>query len=317
VLQTSTRVLRLLSLLQTRTDWSGRELGARLAVDVRTLRRDIDRLRALGYAIDASSGVGGGYRLGQGHSTPPILLDDDEAVAVAVSLAANGGAAGAEAEVAVRVLAKLNQVLPPRVRLKLGAISEATLLLPDDRPRVDFRTLATLAGACRDAVETGFAYRDARGEETRRSVEPLRLVHMWTRWYLVAWDLGRADFRTFRLDRISGDGLEVLGRRFMPRTPEEGLEAYVKRSLLSAPYRFQARLRLTGRLADWRARLPAWLGTLEAASEETVIVTLGADSEAALLALIMHLDAPFELLEPMSLGPVLERAAGRLLAATR
>ncbi len=316
MLATSTRVLRLLSLLQTRREWSGRELGERLEVGVRTLRRDVDRLRALGYAIDASSGVGGGYRLGQGTTTPPLLLDDDEAVAVAVALAANGGASE-RPDVALGVLAKLHQVLPPRVRRKLGAIEAATLALPDSRPRVDFRVLAALAGACRDTLEVRFGYRDHQGVETRRTVEPLRLVHAHLRWYLVARDVDRDDFRTFRLDRVASRDLVVEERRFVPREPAEGIAAYVKRSLVSAPYRFRARLLLAGSLAELTAKLPSWLGTLEARSPKRTILSVGAETESALVALVLHVGLPFQLLEPASLAPAFEAAAERLIEGAR
>ncbi|MDB4932246.1 MAG: Transcriptional regulator, DeoR family protein [Myxococcaceae bacterium] len=312
MLTTSTRVLRLLSLLQARGEWSGRDLGERLEVDVRTLRRDVDRLRDLGYAIDSSAGVGGGYRLGRGTTTPPLLLDDDEAVAVAVALAV--GPAG---DVAVGILAKLNQVLPPRARRKLGAIEAATIALPDGRPRVDFRVLATLAGACRDAVETRFSYLDSRDAPSRRTVEPLRLVHARLRWYLAARDVDRDDFRTFRVDRIAPRDLDVRDRRFVPAEPPEGIAAYVARSITSAPYRFRARLLLAGAAAELAATIPTWVGTLEARSARRTVLTVGADTEAALVALILHAGVPFELLDPPALAPALEAAAQRLLAGAR
>lgn len=317
MLTTSTRVLRLLSLLQARGEWSGRDLGERLEVDVRTLRRDVDRLRDLGYAIDSSSGVGGGYRLGRGTTTPPLLLDDDEAVAVAVALAASAGSNGPAEEVAVAVLAKLNQVLPPRARRKLGAIEAATLALPDGRPRIDFRVLATLAGACRDTLESRFSYLDSRGAPSRRTVEPLRLVHARMRWYLVARDVDRDDFRTFRVDRIASRDVDVTTRRFVPREPPGGIAAYAARALVSAPYSFRARLLLVGTVDELAAKIPTWIGTLEARSPRRTILTVGADTEAALVALILHADVDFELLDPPELAPALEAAAHRLLAGVR
>jgi predicted DNA-binding transcriptional regulator YafY len=316
-LAASTRVLRLLSLLQARGEWSGRDLGERLEVDVRTLRRDVDRLRDLGYAIDSSSGVGGGYRLGRGTTTPPLLLDDDEAVAVAVALAASAGSNGPSEDVAVGVLAKLNQVLPPRARRKLGAIEAATIALPDGRPRIDFRVLAALAGACRDAVETRFSYLDARGASSRRTVEPLRLVHARMRWYLVARDVDRDDFRTFRVDRVASREVDVTARRFVPREPPEGIAAYAARALVSAPYRFRARLLLAGAVDELAAKIPTWIGTLEARSPRRAVLTVGADTEAALAALILHADVDFELLDPPDLAPALAAAGRRLLAGAR
>lgn len=317
MLTASTRVLRLLSLLQARGEWSGRELGERLEVDVRTLRRDVDRLRDLGYAIDSSAGVGGGYRLGSGSTTPPLLLDDDEAVAVAVALAASAGSGGPAQEVAVAVLAKLNQVLPPRARRKLGAIEAATLALPDGRPRVDPRVLATLAGACRDAVEARFSYRDSQGAPSRRTVEPLRLVHAHTRWYLVARDVDRDDFRTFRVDRVAPRDVDVTTRRFTPSEPPGGVAAYVARSLSSAHQRFRARLLLVGAVDELAAKIPAWVGTLEARSPRRAVLTVGADTEAALASLILHAGVDFELLDPPEMAPVLEAAAQRLRAGAR
>jgi len=317
VLTTSTRVLRLLSLLQGRAEWSGRELGQRLEVDVRTLRRDVDRLRALGYVIDSSSGVGGGYRLGRGTTTPPLLLDDDEAVAVAVALAASGGSVRSRDDVALGVLAKLNQVLPPRVQRKLGAIAAATIALPDGRPRIDFRVLATLAGACRDHLELRFGYQDSQGVPSRRTVEPLRLVHARLRWYLIARDVDRDDFRTFRVDRIAPRDVDVQTRPFVPREPPGGIEAYVARSLASASYRVAARLLLHGPLADHAGKIPSWIGALEARSARRTLLTVTADSEVTLVALILHANVPFELLEPQSLAPVLEAAAARLRAGAR
>lgn len=317
MLTASTRVLRLLSLLQARGEWSGRELGERLEVDVRTLRRDVDRLRDLGYAVDSSAGVGGGYRLGRGSTTPPLLLDDDEAVAVAVALATSAGSGGPSEEVAVAVLAKLNQVLPPRARRKLGAIEAATMALPDGRPRVDFRVLATLAGACRDAVEVRFSYLDSGGNPSRRAVEPLRLVHARMRWYLAARDVDRDDYRTFRVDRIAGRDVDVTTRRFVPGAPPGGIAAYVARSLASAHHRFRARLLIAGGVDELAAKIPAWIGTLEARSPRRAVLTVGADTEAALAALILHAGVDFELLDPPGLAPALEAAARRLLAGAR
>lgn len=315
VLRTSVRVLRLLTLLQARRDWSGRELGARLDVDVRTLRRDVDRLRDLGYAVASSSGVGGGYRLGPGKETPPLLLDDDEAVAVAVALTAHAATTPGQGELLVAVLAKLDQVLPPRVRKKLGAIEATTTALPTGGPSLDVRTLAAVSGACRDAVEIAFAYRDAQARASRRRVEPLRVVFARHRWYLLARDVDRDDFRTFRLDRLSE--VAVGPRRFTPRLPPEGAAAYVERSLAGGGHPVTARLALTGAFATLRPRVPAWLGTLTPRSARTCELLVGAETETALVALILHAGVPFRLLEPSSLAPALTAAADRLRAAVR
>jgi predicted DNA-binding transcriptional regulator YafY len=205
MLTASSRLLRLLSLLQTRRHWSGAELAERLAVNPRTLRRDIDRLRELGYPIHASSGVAGGYAFRAGQALPPLLLDDEEAQAVAIALqtAAAGTVSGVE-EGSLRALVKLEQVMPARLRRRLEALRSTILPLESLRPTVDAGVLASLALACRDQLRVAFAYRDSRGQDTARTVEPQGLVHTGSRWYLVAWDPAREDWRTFRLDRIEG-----------------------------------------------------------------------------------------------------------------
>ena len=204
------RLLRLLSLLQLRRDWPGPELAARLEVDVRTVRRDIDRLRALGYPVSSTSGAAGGYRLEPGTDLPPLLLDDDEAVAVAVCLrtAAGGTVAGIE-EAALRALAKLDRLLPTRLRGRAGALSAATVAMTGQRPVIDADDLAAIAAACRDHEVLRFDYRTNDGATSRRTVEPLRLVHTGRLWYLVAWDRDRGDWRTFRVDRIGGHPVPV------------------------------------------------------------------------------------------------------------
>src|SRR3954466_9885333 len=203
MLETSARLLRLLSLLQARRDWTGTELATRLGVTTRTVRNDIGRLRALGYPVDARPGVAGGYRLGTGGALPPLLLDDDEAVAVVVGLrtAASGSITGIE-ESSVRALAKLQQVLPSRLRHRAGAFQAYALAAPSDGPRVDPDVLTVIAGACRDHERLRFDYQTHGGATSQRSVEPYRLVNDRRRWYLVAWDLGRDDWRTFRIDRM-------------------------------------------------------------------------------------------------------------------
>ncbi|MDX5574184.1 YafY family protein, partial [Streptomyces sp. ID01-9D] len=206
MLETSARLLRLLSLLQAHRDWSGADLADRLGVTPRTVRRDVDKLRELGYPVNASRGTGGGYQLGAGAELPPLLLDDEEAVAVAVGLrtAAGHGIEGI-GESSVRALAKLEQVLPNRLRRRVGALGAFTvpMLHGPEASAVDPGVLTELAGACRDAERLRFAYRTHDGEDSRRTVEPHRLVCTERRWYLVAWDLERADWRTFRVDRIT------------------------------------------------------------------------------------------------------------------
>ena len=200
---TTERVLRLLTLLQRRPVWTGPELAAELDVTDRCIRRDVERLRALGYPVNATQGVGGGYQLGAGQQLPPLLLDDEEAIATAVSLrlAAGGTVAGAS-EAALRTLAKLDQVMPPRLRAEVRALQDATSTLTGGGVEVDGEVLMTLARACRDAVRVTFEYAAREGETSTRTVEPVQLVATARRWYLMAWDTDRDDWRTFRLDRM-------------------------------------------------------------------------------------------------------------------
>src|SRR5437868_10156968 len=203
MLETSARLLRLLGLLQTRRDWTSAELATRLDVTTRTIRNDMARLRALGYPIEARPGVAGGYRLGAGGALPPLLLSDEEAVAVAIGLrtAAGGSVAGIE-EASVRALAKLQQVLPARLRRRVSAFQSYALQVPLAGPQVDPDVLTVIAAACRDHERLRFDYTAHSGTVSRRSVEPYRLVNDRRRWYLVAWDTDRHDWRTFRADRI-------------------------------------------------------------------------------------------------------------------
>ena len=242
MLETSARLLRLLSLFQAQRYWSGAELSERLEVTARTLRRDVDRLRSLGYPVNSTSGAAGGYQLGSGATLPPLLLDDDEAVAVAVGLrtAASGTVTGIE-EASLRALSKLEQVLPERLRKRVAALHAFILPLANAGPTVDARMLSVIAGACRDCEKLRFGYRSRDGEATVREVEPHRLVHTGRRWYLAAWDVSRDNWRTFRIDRI--EPKISTGSRFTPRKPPEGdFAAYVARSVFYAPHPHQARI---------------------------------------------------------------------------
>src|ERR671930_763502 len=233
--ETSSRLLDLLSLLQTRRDWPGNALAERLEVSGRTIRRDVERLRRLGYPVESLTGPAGGYRLRAGSAMPPLLLDDEEAIAIAVGLRTAAGASvtGIE-EAAVRALVKLEQVLPARVRRRVRALGAATSTLPAPGPTVDPHDLTVIAAACRDSECLRFAYRGRDGAESRREVEPHSLVNHGRRWYLVAWDRRRDDWRTFRLDRIAKPA--PMGLRFMPRRlPAKDAAAYVAQSIAGAP----------------------------------------------------------------------------------
>jgi predicted DNA-binding transcriptional regulator YafY len=225
------RTLRLLSLMQGRRDWSGVALAGRLGVSVRTLRRDVERLRELGYPVEAQPGVDGGYRLAAGAALPPLVLDDDEAVALTLGLqAAASGAVAGMAESSVRALAKVSPVLPARLRRRVDALQAMTVPAPpwsDGGPAVDPGLLVGIAQACRETQRLAFGYTPAGGEPADRLVEPHRLVSLGRRWYLVAYDPSRGDWRSFRVDRMAGAA--ATGARFAPRPlPAEDAAAFVR-----------------------------------------------------------------------------------------
>lgn len=313
MLDTSARLLRLLAVLQSRREWGGAELAERLSVTPRTVRRDVERLRALGYPVHATPGAGGGYQLGAGTALPPLLLDDDEAVAVAVGLrtAAGGTVAGFE-ETSLRALTKLEQVLPPRLRRRVGAVGTSLVALTGPAPTVDASTLAAIAGACRDAERVRFGYRDRDGTESRRWVEPHRLVHTGRRWYLVARDVDRDAWRSFRVDRIA-DPLPT-GQRFTPQNPPDAA-TYVSESVSTAPYRHRARVRVHAPAAEVARRIPPTVGQLTAVDDDTCLLTTGADSLDALALHLALLGADFEVLEPEALADRVRAMADRLTRA--
>jgi predicted DNA-binding transcriptional regulator YafY len=244
MLETSARLLRLLSLLQTPREWTGTQLAERLGVSTRTVRNDIERLRNLGYPVLATKGAAGGYQLGAGASLPPLLLDDEEAVAVTVGLrgAANGSIAGVQ-ESSLRALAKIEQVLPSRLSRRVSALQSFTVTIPPDQaaPTVDAAVLGVISAACRDRERLRFDYLSHRAAQTRREAEPLRLVTWGRRWFLVAWDTAREDWRTYRVDRMT---LKTPnGGRFPPREPPaDDLAAYVARGVSTAAWQYRARL---------------------------------------------------------------------------
>ncbi|MGH3407433.1 MAG: helix-turn-helix transcriptional regulator [Streptosporangiaceae bacterium] len=314
MLDTSARLLRLLSLLQARPEWPGPELATRLAITPRTLRRDIQRLRDLGYPVQATPGVAGGYRLGAGAALPPLLLDDDEAVAVAVSLqtAASQSVTGI-AETALSALAKLEQVLPARLRDRTAAVQQATVALPRVAPTVDLDLLTALATACRRHQALAFGYTSRDGAATERQVEPHRLVHTGYRWYLVARDIARDDWRSFRVDRIAEPRL--TGARFVPRDPPDAA-SFVARAVTTAPYRYQARVVIHAAAAIVAERVTPTTGMLEAAGPDRCLLTTGADSLAAIALHLAELGHDFTILEPPGLLTVARDLAARLTRAS-
>jgi predicted DNA-binding transcriptional regulator YafY len=311
-IDTSARLLRLLSLLQSRWDWTGAALAERLGVTPRTVRRDVERLRGLGYPIRATPGVAGGYRLEAGAALPPLLLEDDEAVAVAVGLrtAAGGTVSGLE-EAAVRASAKLEQLLPARLRDRLTAVHSATERLPDQGPAIDLTALAVIAAACRGRERLRFGYRDGSGTATSRYVEPFRLVHTGRRWYLVARDIDRDDWRTFRVDRVTGP--TPTGARFTRHDPPDAA-AFVASAITTRPYAFSTRVRLRAPIATVAERVPPTVGTLEAVDDSTCVLTTGANSLDALAVHLALIGVDFDVLEPPELMERIAAMAERLAA---
>ncbi len=313
MLETSARLLRLLALLQSRRDWQGSELADELHISPRTVRRDVDRLRELGYPVNATTGSFGGYRLGAGAELPPLLLDDNEAVAVAVALRTTP-VTGLE-EVSLRALLKLEQVLPSRLRHHVSAL-EHVEQVPRDHPApaVDPELLTTLATVCRDSETIRFDYHSHDGTPTRRRAEPHRLVNWGRRWYLVAWDCDRADWRSFRVDRITPPA-PPFGPRFTPR--ELDATTFVASRVTSAAWRFQARVLIHAPAAEVAARINAAIGTVEAVDPSTCLLVTGSDSVETLAVWIGMLGFDFEITSPPELVQHVRTLAARYARAVQ
>jgi predicted DNA-binding transcriptional regulator YafY len=315
VSQTSSRLLQLLSLLQGRRDWPGGGLADRLEVSGRTIRRDVERLRQLGYPVESLTGPRGGYRLRAGSAMPPLLLDDEEAIAIAVGLrtAARASVTGIE-ETAVRALVKLEQVLPAHLRRRVAALASVTSTLQVAGPTVNPHHLTVIAAACRDSECLRFGYRSRDGSDSRREVEPDSLVNRGRRWYLVAWDRRRDDWRTFRIDRLSS--VASTGARFTPRSlPAKDAAAYVERSIALAPNRFEARVILHAAAEEVTSRVPVYAGTIEPIDAHTCQYRTGDDDLRWLALRIAALDVEFEVKEPPELVEHLRALSARLRRA--
>jgi predicted DNA-binding transcriptional regulator YafY len=321
MIQTSARLLSLLSLLQMRREWTGSELAGRLEVDVRTVRRDVDRLRSLGYPIESARGVAGGYRLGAGGEMPPLLLDDAEAVAVAVGLrtAASGSVSGIE-EASVRALTKLEQLLPDRLRRRVRALSEVTSAFSFQPDQIDASHLADVAAACRDGMQLRVAYVARDDRATQRQTEPAAVVYSGSRWYLVAFDLDRDDWRTFRVDRIDGrlrvGGSASRGRR--RAVPGGDPAAYVRRQLeragepgapSDAP---PGRARVRAPAAEIRRRVPERWATVEPDGENACVVSTRGPWRESFVVWMATLGREFEVLDPPQLRNVARVMGERL-----
>ncbi|MER7459861.1 WYL domain-containing protein [Micromonospora sp. NPDC126480] len=317
MLETSARLLRLLSLLQAPRAWTGTELAERLEVSTRTVRADVERLRTLGYPVHATRGAIGGYRLGAGAALPPLLLDDEEAVAVAVGLrtAAAGSVTGVE-ETSLRALAKLEQVLPTRLRRRLNALHAYTVRVPHDEPgpRVDAAALATISAACRDRERLRFGYASHDGAGSGRTVEPYRLVNWGRRWYLVAYDPERADWRTFRVDRITAP--VPTGGRFPARELPEDVVDRVRRGVSSAGWRVRARVTVHAPAELVSARINPAVGTVEAVDAQTCVLHTGADRPETIAVWLGLLGVDFTVTDPPELVEALHTIGERYLRAT-
>ena len=319
MLETSARLLRLLSLLQARPEWSGPELAQRLGVTTRTVRRDVDKLRGLDYPVEVGLGPGGGYRLGAGAALPPLLLDDDEAVAVAVTLrtAAGSGVAGT-GETALAALVKLERILPARLRHRIAAMPVA-IVAPRVAPSVDPSVLAAVGAACRDrrVLEIDYTARD--GAASRRRIEPIHLVAWGRRWYLVAWDRDRADWRTLRVDRmtprLAPDGLPT-GSRFAPREIPGGDPAAFVADRVAEVRPFHCVVRVEAPAEQVRATI--WTDQVrgEEIGAPACRVRLSSDDARSAALILTGLDADFAVEMPDDLVDELRRVATRYQRAT-
>jgi predicted DNA-binding transcriptional regulator YafY len=284
------RLLRLLSLLQSRREWSGRELADRLGVTERTVRRDVERLRSLDYPVTGTTGTAGGYRLGSGTHLPPLQLDDDEAIAVALGLvgAAGGGVSGM-ADSSMSALAKLEQVLPTRLRPQLAAVGSAAEAIPRPGvPQVDPGTLAILARCCRNHELVAFDYHGRARGATRRRVEPHQLLTLAWRWYLLAFDPDRDDWRIFRVDRISS--VTPVLHRFTPRVLDG--PSYLVESFVSAQYQHSVELTVEASASEVTSTFEGVVrGIVTPLDESSCKVRFSADAPAMLLMQVAALAA--------------------------
>lgn len=314
VTNTPGRLLRLLSLLQQRAHWSGPELAERLGITSRTVRRDVERLRALGYPVDAGPGPAGGYRLGVGASVPPLLLDDDEAAAIAIALGASaaGSVKGLE-EPALAALAKLDRLLPRHLRARVDAVRTTTLPIGTGADTVAADALLSLARAAAERERLRISYVDRDGRETDRRIDPYRLVSTGRRWYLVALDVDRQAWRTLRADRVRR--VEPTGHHFRLEDPPDAVEL-VQRASGVAPYRYAATVVVRASPEELAVKVPPTVGLVEP-HPDGARLTVGADDLAVLAGHLVGLGLPFEALEPPELRQLLRAVGEQLIAAHR
>jgi len=313
-MNTSARMLRLLSLLQTHRYWPGGELAERLDVSGRTLRRDVDRLRELGYVVDAVRGVAGGYQLRAGGQLPPLLLEDEEAVAIAVSLqsSAAGAVAGME-ETSVQALTKVIGLMPPRLRRQMDALRSQTERMPwSGGPVIEPTLLTMLAQACRDDEPLHFTYTARESEPTERWVEPHRMVSMGRRWYLVAYDRDRQDWRSFRVDRIAAP--RTTGQRFRPRElPAEDALSFVQAGIRRMPQRYAVRVVLDATVEQVTQLVGRW--GRASGSDGRAVLEMSVDTLDWPLMLLASCEADFTVDSPPELVEAVARAGARFARA--
>ncbi|MDP9187904.1 MAG: WYL domain-containing protein, partial [Actinomycetota bacterium] len=268
------------------------------------------------YPIESLAGPAGGYRLEAGTAMPPLLLDDDEAIAIAVGLrtAARASVAGIE-ESSLRALVKLEQVLPPRLRPRLRALQSATTTLPVGGPTVDPQCLTVVGSACRDSERLRFAYRDREGAESKREVEPHSLVNHGRRWYLVAWDRGREDWRSFRVDRIAKPAATGV-RSTEHELPARDAAAFIIQSISAMPSRYEARVFVQAPAEEVRRHLSAGWGSVEPIDRRSCEYRTGDDDLEWLALRVAMLGVEFEVREPPELVDHLAALAGRVARAT-
>lgn len=308
----TTRALRLLGLFQTRALWTSEELADRLGVTTRSIRRDVERLRELGYPVRASSGSGGGYQLGAGGALPPLLLAEDEAVAIAVCLRlAAGGTVAGVSESAVRTLAKLDQVMPARAREQVAAIHSTTVTVGAARAVVDPQVLMAASRACRDRVHATITYVDRQGQESERRIEPTSLVAVTSRWYLLAFDLDKDDWRSFRLDRV-----QTISVGTLPNRPREVPDpaSYITRSVTRSPYRYVVTARVQMSHSALRDHISQLTGEVTDLGDGWCELVMGGETLDYLAAELVMLGTRTEVLDPPELVEHLEVVKERLVS---
>jgi predicted DNA-binding transcriptional regulator YafY len=310
--ETAGRLLELLSLLQRRVTWTGPELAQRLGVDVRTVRRDIDRIRALGYVVESAPGTAGGYRLGTGNEMPPLLLDEEEAIAVAVLLGVSASMAVPGIERAtLATLARVDRLLPPKLQRQVKALRAATVPLARAPEPVPVAELAPLAQACDGHELVTFNYSSRDGAKSTRRAEPYRLVATTRLWYLVAFDLDRKDWRTFRVDRVRQ--VRLTGHTFVPR-PLEDAGRLVAAALSATPYRYLAEVRVSSPAQELSKRVGPNVGVVEP-DGDGALLKIGTDDIDWLAGYLIGLSVPFEILSPPVLRQQIKQVADRVARA--